>query len=170
MKKSFILLFAFLILFSLPAYSSGKIRIGVYDSRMIAIANFQSEEFQKEMKDLRNEFNKAKEKKDTAMTKKLEEKGQLIQKILHDKGFGRGSVVEIIEKYPDVLKELATKEKLTAIVSKWELNYSSKDVQLVDITVKLMSALKYPEKVIKMYDEAKKNPPIKNAFFLDDND
>jgi hypothetical protein len=168
MNKFFICLFATLLLIGATSNAKSKNRIGTYDSRIIAIWNFSSPEFQKEMTEMRTAFIKAKESNDTATVKILEQKGPLTQRILHDKGFGRGSVAEIIEKKQEELKLLAKSENLIAIVSKWELNYSNPDIEVVDVTVKLLEALNATDKIIKMYDEMKTQEPLKNAFFLED--
>ena len=168
MNKLFICLFAILLLIGATSNASSKNRIGTYDSRIIAIWYFNSPEFQKEMTDMRESFKKAKETNDTVTIKMLEQKGPLTQRILHDKGFGRGSVAEIIEKKKDELMSLAKSENLIAIVSKWELNYSTSDVEVVDVTIKLLETLKATDKVIKMYDEMKAQEPLKDAFFLED--
>ena len=168
MKKALFIMFIATLLLSSELIAKGKQRIGVYDSRAIAICWFQSQEGQKDLMSLREEFNSAKAKGDSVQAKKLEEKGQLTQRILHDKGFGRGSVAEIIEKKLNELKELAKKEKLMAICSKWELNFSSPDVETVDITMNILDMFKATDKVKKMVEEMKGIEPIKDAFFLED--
>ncbi|MFA6569993.1 MAG: hypothetical protein WCT77_02015, partial [Bacteroidota bacterium] len=65
-------------------------------------------------------------------------------------------------------KELGKKEKLSLILSKWEVNYSSSDVELVDITLKLLDVLKAPDDVKKMMSEIDKHKPVENAFFIED--
>ena len=146
-----------------------KQKIGVFDSRIIAINYYNTESFQKEMQTMFAEYNTAKEKKDSAEIKKFEERGPLLQRVLHDKGFGRGSVAEIMEKKSDELKAFAKKQNLSAIVSKWELVCSSDDVEVVDITILLLTEIfKAPENLIKMYNENKDKKPIEDAFFIND--
>ena len=166
-----LLLAAIIMLIVSSGISEAKSKIGVFDSRLIAINNFRSESFQKEMQAMFADYKKAKENKDTAEIKKLDEKGPLMQRILHDKGFGRGSVAEIMERNSTELKALAKKEKLSAIVSKWELIASGEDVEVVDITLLILKEIyKAPEDVLKMYDEMKDMKPVENAFFLSPND
>jgi hypothetical protein len=50
----------------------------------------------------------------------------------------------------------------------WELNYSSPDFELIDVTIKLLELLKAPEKFIKMHDEFMKQRPVEDAFFIED--
>ncbi len=147
--------------------AQAKQKIGTYDSRAVAIWYSNTEEFRKEMGAIFDGAKKAKEKNDTAELKKFEQKGQLTQRILHDKGFGRGSVAEILEKYKDKISEYSKKENFTALVSKWELLFSNSEAEVIDITVPLLKALGSDEKVIKMYDEMKRQDPIKDAFFIE---
>ena len=143
-----------------------KDKIGVYDSRMIAVWYFNTPEYQKSIKDMRDSAAAAKKNNDTEKIKYYDEIGILTQRVLHDKGFGRGSVAEILEKKKAELAELAKNEKLIAIVSKWEVNYSSTDVELVDVTLKLLELLKAPENIKNFYDSMKVQPPVENAFFM----
>jgi hypothetical protein len=122
------------------------------------------------MNELMMSFKNAKETNDTNKLKQLEQKGQLLQRIAHDKGFGRGSVAEILEKKKIQLDILAKSENLIAIVSKWELNYSDPNIEVVDITLKMLDLLNAPEKIKKMYEEFKAIPPVENAMFMNLND
>jgi len=167
MKKTILLTAIALLLLNVNAFSADKLRIGAYDSRMIAIWYFNTEDYQKEMQKMRQDYDKAKADNDTAKIKELEEKGPLTQRILHDKGFGRGSTASIIEKKQNELKTLAKNENLISIVSKWELNYARPDVEVIDVTLKILKLFNAPEHLSKMYDEMKKQKPIDDAFFMD---
>ena len=168
MKKSLLLILTGLIIISATAYTQSKMRIGVFDSRIIAVNYYQSGEFTKEIESMMKDFQEAKKTGDSTKVKKLEEMGQLKQRIAHDKGFGRGSVAEILEKYSGKIKELAQKEKLNTIISKWELIYSESNCEVIDITLKLLEALNAPEKIKTMYNEFKDVKPTENAFFIED--
>jgi hypothetical protein len=168
MKRYFILTICTFILLSGILLSKEKVRIGVFDSRAVAIWYFRSDANRQEMKKLMEEMKTAKEKKDSVQMKKIEAKGQLLQRIAHDKGFGRGSVAEILENYSKEITAIAETEKLSLIVSKWELNYSNSNVETVDITTSLLKALKAPDDVMKMLDDVNKNKPVENAFFIED--
>jgi hypothetical protein len=168
MKKTLVFCLTAIIFLSAELIAKDKIRVGVFDSRAVAIWYFRSDENKKVMQDLFAERTEAVKKGDSALVKKINEKGPLLQRIAHDKGFGRGSVAEILEKHSDVIKELGKKEKLSLILSKWEVNYSAGDVELVDITLKLLDILKAPEDVKKMMSEIDKHKPVENAFFIED--
>lgn len=166
MKKTIIyLVYAFIFLGAI-SFASSKQRIGIYDSRSLAVWYFNTQEYKDTMQTYRNQYKTANEKKDSITMKKIGDRMQLTQRILHDKAFGRGSMAIITEKRKDELQALAKSENLIAIVSKWELNYSTADVELVDITIKLLELLKAPDNVKKM--DFGGNPPIDDAFFIED--
>lgn len=166
MKKSLIALFILVIpvlLFS----QTVKPRVGIFDSRMIAVAYYQGEEGQKETKALMSEIEKAKNANDNETLMKLQEKARLIQKIANDQGLGRGSIASILEKYRKELGEIVKKEKLSCIVSKWEIFTSGKEIDYVEITEKILEIFKPNDKVKELIKELAKQKPIENAFFLE---
>ncbi len=167
MKAFYTLLIFALMLSVIGSTAHSKQKIGVYDSRIVAIWYYNSPEFRDSFSKMMQDFKKAKEDKDTAKIKELEGRGPLLQRVLHDKGFGRGSVASIMEKRKTEIDSMAKAEKLTALVSMWELNYLAKDVEKVDVTLKLLKALKAGDNIIKMYDEMKGQPPVEDAFFMD---
>lgn len=168
-RLTLVLAFAILLISGFSELSA-KQRIGVYDSRVIAIWYYQGGdgEFSKIMQDFTSSIKKAQESKDSVLIKKLSEKAQLSQRIMHDKGFGRGSIAEIIQTKTEELKSLAKSENLLAIVSKWELNYSGSEIEVVDITAKLLDLLKANDNIKKMLNEMKSVEPVKDAFFIND--
>lgn len=168
MKRMILLTLLSIIIISSPGCSKAKMRVGVYDSRAVAIWYFRSDDYMKGITAMREEMKNAKAKGDTMLVKKLNEKGPLMQRIAHDKGFGRGSVAEILEKKADVIKAIAKKDKLSAVVSKWELNYAGSDIEQVDITVELLKALNAKDDIFKMIGEMSKVQPVEDAFFIED--
>jgi hypothetical protein len=68
----------------------------------------------------------------------------------------------------DMMYSLAEKENLTVIVSKWELVYSGTDVELVDITGKIVGFFEPNERMREMTKEVLKSEPVKDAYLIDD--
>ena len=156
-----------LVTLSSMAYSQ-KPKIGIFDSRGVAIAYYQSGYHQQDMNKLLNEYNLAKEQGDTVQAKKLSDRVAFLQMIAHDKGFGKGTVNNILDRFTKELDELAKKENLSCIVSKWEVYSGDIDLTFVDITEKVVSIINSNEKVKKFLEDLKKNPPIEDAFFIED--
>lgn len=167
MKKILILLAVVLLSSCFVQSAKSQTRIGVYDSRMIAVWYYNSSDYRNSLKSLYEEMKTAKEAKNESKIKELEALGELYQRIAHDKTFGKGSTAEILESKSEIFKQLAEQNKLSTILSKWELNYNDPSFELVDITLSLMDKLGADEKIKNYYKDMKANPPIKDAMLLD---
>jgi len=152
-------------------FAQNNIRLGTYDSRAIAVAYFNSDfasSTMKIMRQLKVDDLTAIEEKDTLKSKKLQREGQLRQAMLHEQGFGTGSVRECMLAIKDKVDELAKQEKLDIIVSKWELNYSIANAEIVDVTEQLASLFQSKMPLEEMLKEMRNQDPIKEAYLIDD--
>lgn len=153
------------------SFAQQKLRIGTYDSRAVAIAYFNSaygKQMQEIMMKLQQDNAKAIAEKDSIKTKKLNREGQLRQAFLHEQGFGTGSVNNLLTNIKEKLDKFAQDEKLNAIVSKWELNYSDINVEIVDVTEQVANLFEPNKKFKDILKELLKNEPIKDAYLLND--
>ena len=175
-KRSYSISFIVLILLGF-FFSSGKeanaqtkVRIGVFDSRVVAIVFYQSKfsNVQQTFGALRTKMVEAKEKDDKEAIAKIEREATLRQAMMHQQGFGDGSVNNITETIKDKMAQLAENENLNAIVSKWELVFSSADIELVDITVKVADFFELNEEMKENVKEVMQSEPIKDAYLIDD--
>jgi hypothetical protein len=133
---------------ALAQSQTNKMRIGVYDSRAIAIMYYNSTNstMLEYGKSLRADYEKAKADKDEKRVKELDAKAKLMQRRLHEQAFSTGTINQLMAKSPlkEALPAVARKAGVQAIVSKWELNFQSADVELVDVTDDLV-ALFHPD-------------------------
>ena len=172
-KVSPLLVFAiFFLMFSFAgmdlSYAQTKLTIGTFDSRAVIIAYANSSYF-KMPSEMGAKYKEAKEKKDSVELKKLDREGKLRQAMLHEQGFGKGSVCYIMDEFKDQLKDLAVKENLALIVSKWELQYSNDSIEKIDVTEKVVGIFgPVNEKMKSTLSEMKNSEPIKEAYLLDD--
>lgn len=167
MNKVFMLILV--VFFSLSSFKNieAKMRVGVYDSRMVAVWYFNSSDYRESIKSMMSEMKSAKESNNIDKQNELNGRGELMQRVAHDKGFGTGSVAEILSSKKDIIAKFAKSEKLDLIVSKWEVNFSNENIKLVDITEKLLKALGADDKIMGYFKDMKINAPIKNALLLD---
>lgn len=169
MKATIVAVFLLVSLLHVQVFSQQeKRRLGVYDSRAIAIAHYQSGFGMQTIGSLQKDFRAAKEKGDSEEIRKLAAKGELLQKIAHDRGFGKGSVVSILDNVKDSVIALGKKEHLIGIVSKWELVYSGSDIDTIDFTMQLVEFFKPNDKMRSTVREIMKTSPIEDAFFIED--
>lgn len=163
-----LLVVGIIMIYSTNSNAQTKQRVGVFDSRSVAIAYANSKFFKSPYPEIKKRMDAAKEKNDTKEIAKIEYEAKLHQAILHDQGFGKGSVNTITELYKDKIAEIAKTENLSAVVSKWEVVYSSSDIELVDITDKIVLFFEPSDKMKETIKEVPQHEPVKDAFFIND--
>ena len=147
------------------------LRIGVYDSRGVAIAWARSAEFRQWMTKLRADHDQAVAKGDSAQARKLEQQAQAMQVRLHQRGFSTAGAGDLLEKVADGLPGVAREAGVVLIVSKWELPYRDPSIEVVDVTLPLARLFKPDEALLKGMDELAKHKPIPfDELPLDAND
>lgn len=144
--------------------------IGVFDSRAVAVAFYNSKfsDTQQIFQSLGSQMQEAKSKDDKEAISKLEREATLRQAMMHEQGFGKGSINNITETVKDKMTQLAKDENLSAIVSKWELVFNDTDVELVDVTEKIVDFFEPNEKIKSMTKEIMQSEPIKDAYLIED--
>jgi hypothetical protein len=124
------------------AAAAGKIRIGTYDNRSVAVAYAASR--YNPVKEKMAAYERAKAAGDRETLKELESWGEHHQRLLHFQGFGRVPVGDLLEPVKDRVQELARRRGLAAITM--ACDYTAGDVELVDVT----------EDLVKLYDPSEK--------------
>jgi hypothetical protein len=161
--KNIIVLLAVLssIVLVVAGFSSGsKTRIGVFDSRAIAIAHANSSEGAAVVAELRAEMEKAKTAKNDAQVKVINEKGKMHQVLGHLRAFSVGSVAEILEKHKSDIAQIAKKAGVEAIVSKFETPYLGSGIETVDVTQEMVGMFKTSEQGKKWAADISNHAPM----------
>jgi hypothetical protein len=154
-----------------PAQSqTNRLRIGVYDSRAVAVAYANSAEFRESLKASKADYQKAKAVKDEKRMKEIEARMKLGQRRLHEQGFSTGSVAGIMAKIKGALPDVAKKAGVQALVSKWELNYQSTEAEAVDVTDELVGLFEVSDKGREWAKEIRAKPPLPLEEITDDMD
>ena len=99
--------------------SPARERIGVYDSRAVAVAYAGSTFQVKKMKDLTGQLNKAREAGDINGISRLETAGREWQLNLKRQGFGTAPVDDILAEIASDLPKIQHAAGVTSLVSKW---------------------------------------------------
>lgn len=149
------------------SYSQSKLKIGTFDSRMVAVAFYNSKHFNLR-EDATKRMDAAKEKNDTAEISAIMKEMPLRQRFMHEQAFGKGSVAWIMDAFKDKVSGVAKNEKVDIVVSKYELDYCPKDAELTDITLKLCEIFESTINLQQMYSEMKNVEPMKDAFLIED--
>lgn len=121
---------------------TGKVRIGVYDSRAIAVA-WSASEFNPVRRKMA-EHTEAKKKGDVKKAEELEAWGTAKQRLLHFQGFGRVPVDDLLTPVKKGVATVAKEKKLAAIVM--QCDYTAPNVEVVDVTNALVDLFKPNER------------------------
>ncbi len=143
-----------------PARAAAPTRIGVFDSRAIAIAYWRSPEGLRQLSALHEEYARAKAANDEKRVKELEQEGPWQQVRMHQQAFSTATVAAILDKVSERLPAIAKEAGVSAIVSKWEVPYKDASVETVDVTVPLVRLFNADERMLKMVTEIQAQPPV----------
>ena len=136
------------------------LRVGVYDSRGIAIAYLNSEPWHKIVKEKKAALEQAKKDGDAEKIKKLEAWGPTQQAHAHLQGFGTAPVHEYLELVKNKVPQVAQAAGVDVIISKWELDYLASDAETVDVTMELAKLFEPQEKAYQWIEQIKDKDPI----------
>ncbi|MEN6625256.1 MAG: hypothetical protein ABFD69_03395 [Candidatus Sumerlaeia bacterium] len=147
------------------ATTSTAQRIGVYDSRAVAVAYCGSARHEAQLATLKSEYDAAQKAGDKAKMEECQKRGRDSQALMHRQGFGTASVADILALYPDEIKALKEKLGVSELVSKWDgktLN-QYKDADKVDVTADLIEIPKPKDHQRKSAQEIQKSKPLTDA-------
>ncbi|MDD5707593.1 MAG: hypothetical protein PHR35_16855 [Kiritimatiellae bacterium] len=149
-----------------PAQAGARPRIGVYDSRAIAVAFMGSPSYQasdgKRMTEMMAEHAKAKAAGDTNRVAELEAWGKAQQVRLHQQGFSTAPVDDVLKHIENQMPAIATAADVSAIVSKWDKAALARhpSAELVDVTMELVKAFHPTDRQLKAAIGIQKHTPI----------
>lgn len=139
-----------------------KTRLGIYDSRAVAVAYAHSDWNDKRLKAKMAEMEKAKAEGDTKKIRELEAWGPAQQAKIHRQGFSTAPVDDILEHIKDNLPQICKQADVTALVSKWDKKTLKhyKSAELIDVTDLMTAAFGPDEKALKTIEQIKKKKPV----------
>jgi len=141
-------------------------RIGIYDSRAIAVAFVGSEVYKvtagKKLADMMAEYKKAEAEGDKTRVEELKAWGQAQQALLHKQGFSTAPVDDILGHINDQLPRIKGEADVEMLVSKWDTETLArhKSAKQVDVTMLLVEAFKPSEKQKKSATGIQKHDPV----------
>jgi hypothetical protein len=136
------------------------IKIGTFDSRVVALAYFRSEEYQLAMTEFHKKYQMAKVEKNDSLIKALEKEGPWTQIRMHQQVFSNAGTSNILSKIADALPGIAREAGVVLIVSKWEMPYLDSSVEVVDVTLPIAKLFKPNEQTLKIIEQMKNQEPI----------
>jgi hypothetical protein len=145
-----------------PEKSDSLARVGIYDSRAIAVAYAGSDFHIRWAKSLKAESERAKTEGNQKLYAELKAKAADQQKLLHMQGFSVAPVDNILANIKDKIPEIIRNAGVAAIESKWdkEALRKYKPAEFIDITMELVKAFNPNDRQLKWAVEIQKKEPV----------
>ncbi len=142
--------------------ASATTRIGVYDSRAVAVAYAGSKAFKRAFKDSLAAYEHAKSEDDAARTAEIEAEMQSAQDQMHLQAFSTAPVDDILANIPDEIERTKTEQNLVALVSKWDEDglAAYPEAAKIDVTPALIDAFHPNDRQRKSAEGIQKHKPI----------
>jgi len=138
------------------------VRVGVYDSRGVAIAWARSKTFQESLAPKRKEYEEAKARGDDARVAAIDAEMQAQQQQFHLQGFGTWPVHELVAHLADQLPDIAAAAGVDLIVSKWDVDWQAEGVVFVDVTERMAAPFHPDEATLKILRQLPHQAPVAN--------
>lgn len=137
-------------------------RIGVYDSRSIAIAYCGTEPHERRTKALLDALERAKQSGDEARIKACDQAVWEARKRLHRQGFSTAPVDDILKEIEDRIPSIQDEAGVSAIVSKWNEEALEKhpDALQIDVTDLLVRELHPIPRQLRYAEDIRSKAPI----------
>ena len=136
------------------------VKVGIYDSRAIAMAYFRSEEFSNVMKGLHKELQEAQEQGNESRVAELNAQGPALQAKAHQQGFGNAPIDDIIQRIKKELPQIAEKAGVDLIVSKWNLDFQAPGAKFIDVTDLMVKPFSPTKETLKVIKDIQKQDPV----------
>ncbi len=141
--------------------------IGVFDSRCVAVAYYQSEEFMTEINQMKADYETALQEGDSVLAEELGTLGPQMQQLAHERVFSTGDIDEIISMILSELPGLAEEAGVDFIVNSWDIIYKDETVQFVDVTDLMVKFFNPTEEALETIEEIKVTPPVPMEFLTE---
>lgn len=137
-------------------------KIGIYDSRAVAVAYAGSEAHKKQMAPIQADYAKAKQTGDDKRMKEIGEQMKATQKRFHMQGFSTAPVDDILRQIEGELPRIKKEAGVDLLVSKWDEGTLAKhaSAEKIDVTMRLVDAFHPNDRQRKTAEEIQKHKPI----------
>ncbi len=135
-----------------PTSDRPKLRVGTFDSRLIATAYVRSEAFKQRLTKMQAELQEAKASGAEKLVKQLEAEGPALQDLIHKQGFSTWPVHDILQTIKAEIPDIAAKADVDVIVSKWDVVFQRNGAETVDVTDLMVAPFAPSEETRKILD------------------
>lgn len=159
-RMAFLLPLAACAAFGAAPPAPAPIRVGVYDSRAVAVAYAHSEFNDRLIGELVKRRDAAKAARDDAGVKAAEAEGAALQERLHRQGFSTAPIPDILAHVQAELPAIADQAGVDVLVSKWDLAWQRSGVELADVTAAMIEPFHPDERVKQIVADLAKREPV----------
>lgn len=145
---------------NIPKPTEVKLRVGTFDSRLVAVAYARSDAFRDHLAELQAELAQAKAKGAVQRVKELEAQGPALQRLIHKQGFSTWPIDNILATIEKKIPALAREARVDLIVSKWDLVYQDPTAGFVDVTPALVVLFNPDEETRKVLKSLGEKDPV----------
>jgi hypothetical protein len=138
--------------------AAAKVRIGVYDSRAVALAYGRSKAFNEFVKDKMAKHKAAKDSNDVKAAKEIEKQMESLQDKMHWQVFSDWNVDDVLVQIRPNYLEIARKAGVVAIVPRVE--FKDAGVEQVDVTTQMIEQFRPDEQTMKIIKDMAAKPPL----------
>lgn len=143
-----------------------KLRVGVYDSRAVALAYGRSGEFEARIGKLRADHAAAEAAGDSGRVKELDAEGPWLQERMHMQVFGNLPIDDILEGRDELVAEVARSTGVDVIVA--SIAWSGEAVETVDVTEAFAIEFGADEQTLEMVRQVRDVEPVELPFDFGD--
>ena len=137
---------------------SGVIRVGIFDTRAVALAYGRSAGFHEWVRTLKKRAEQAKADGDDQLLAHLEAEGEAKQEELHRQVFGGAPIDEILASIEGSLPEVARSADVDVIVT--GVLYQAPGVTIVDVSREMAAPFEPDEKTLEILEQLLVTPPV----------
>lgn len=135
-------------------------RIGVYDSRAVALSYLRSRLHAERLDALLMDAEMAKRRDDKARVEALEAQGKARQHLAHMQVFGNAPIPDILKDLEATLAAEAEKHRLALIVRDVDIAWRVDSLDVIDITEALVARFEPSAETRKIIKEMAAHPPL----------
>jgi hypothetical protein len=136
----------------------GKLRVGVYDSRAVAIAYVRHNSDAEQLKKLSTDLRAAEARNDKNTAADIRAQGERLQTLRHLQGFSNAPVDDIMKSLADRLPAIAQEANVAMIAP--TVDFRDDSIEIVDVTDKLVAEFSPDERTKKILAEVKSVKPL----------
>ncbi len=136
------------------------LRLGVFDSRAIAVAFARSEIHAQWMKELLARKEAAEKRGNEKEVAAVEAEGARHQRRFHLQGFSVAPIDDILVHIEKALPSIAEKAGVDAIVNRWNVVHHRPGVELVDVTEAMIAPFHPDEQTLAIVRDMKDKKPL----------